>query len=710
MINWFTSGFSKVGHWPFSVLCFLLFSLSLADSTRADQGADGIIKQLNSYFDRVVAGDTAVQIKVQALLIEAQALGSPVAESKALLILGVMNQAKGKPNEAKLWLLRAAELRAKTNDRKGLASVYNNLGLVAQQFGSVDEAIKYAELALAIRKEINDNEGLAASFTNIGNLYEQKGLVKRAIEAQARALEYYSITSNKAGKAGANFNIGNLYKTQGNFDRSYVYYQDAITLYKELKDQSGLARVLASLSTLFVQQDQFRQALDVALESLEIRRKLGNQEDLAYSLLNVADLFLQQKNVQVVNVYLNEALQIVTTQKLLSLEVRCLKLLAEVNALNGLWDKAYLLHVKYEQLKDSLNQLSDMKNLARLENNFIVQQKETELIQMQTERERSTKELLLKENDLLKTKQYLWTGAIGLALLLVLASFYFISSRKLEQLNQELTAKSTELSIQNKLVHEKNKAIIDSLEYAHQLQTSLEPDHTKLLPFGLDVQVVNKPRDIVSGDFSWSFTDQDGAIFIIADCVGHGVRGSMLTMYGQVLLNEIITSTKSISPQMLLAEIDRRLTYQFTQPEAMPTGMMEMAVFHYRKQDHRLIFASSRLPLFIASLDGQVETLKSGQVALGNSMVKFKEYPEHELSLAKGMSYFVASDGLADQFGGPQQKKFTRKRFRETIMDSSRLDNKSSDDRLAYLMGVIDRWQGTLPQTDDIIVSAISVI
>ena len=60
--------------------------------------------------------------------------------------------------------------------------------------------------------------------------------------------------------------------------------------------------------------------------------------------------------------------------------------------------------------------------------------------------------------------------------------------------------------------------------------------------------ILNKPRDIVSGDFYWLKKINGNIIVAAADCTGHGVPGAFLSMLGMSLLNEIVYHGKITKP------------------------------------------------------------------------------------------------------------------------------------------------------------------
>ena len=80
------------------------------------------------------------------------------------------------------------------------------------------------------------------------------------------------------------------------------------------------------------------------------------------------------------------------------------------------------------------------------------------------------------------------------------------------------------------------------------------------------------------------------------------------------------------------------------------------------------------------------------------------DFTLHEIDYLKGDQIYLFSDGYADQFGGPDEKKFGYGNFRLKL-----LENCTKDPGIQKLMldECIDNWKGRLGQVDDIMVVGI---
>jgi serine phosphatase RsbU (regulator of sigma subunit) len=241
-----------------------------------------------------------------------------------------------------------------------------------------------------------------------------------------------------------------------------------------------------------------------------------------------------------------------------------------------------------------------------------------------------------------------------------------------EQLNQDLQSR-------NQLITEQNEDLRDSINYARRIQTAILPDlalvRTYLPGFGLFYQ----PKDIVSGDFYW-FTyrpDTEVSIFAVVDCTGHGVPGAFMSVIGYNLLNRIVNELQIIDPAEILTQLDqavRQALKQTGEPSttaATTEDGMDLSLCVYHHPTRTLTYAGAHRPVYyLAATAPDLEIIEGARYSIGGSMVSGKVFTNHRLTVAPGDKLYLFSDGIVDQFGGPEdrKKKYTPKRLQATLL------------------------------------------
>jgi ligand-binding sensor domain-containing protein/serine phosphatase RsbU (regulator of sigma subunit) len=286
---------------------------------------------------------------------------------------------------------------------------------------------------------------------------------------------------------------------------------------------------------------------------------------------------------------------------------------------------------------------------------------------------------------------------------------------KVEERTEEVVQKSAEIA-------QKNKDIIDSITYAKRIQDAILPSNemfTRELP---QTFVLFDPKDIVSGDFYWLTTKDNKSLFAAVDCTGHGVPGAFMSIVGYNLLDKIVGEYGITEPAEILNELNKGVE------ETLRKGIdsqdikdgMDITLCSFDKQTGILEYAGAYNPLYIVSKN-KIEInnkdvlepnmtdenglmlfeVKADRFPIGSYSESNKKYTNSSFKLSKGDTLYLFSDGYADQFGGPNGKKFRYKQFKQLLLS---INSKSMDEQKDILNNAMSEWKGNIEQVDDIIV------
>jgi serine phosphatase RsbU (regulator of sigma subunit) len=252
---------------------------------------------------------------------------------------------------------------------------------------------------------------------------------------------------------------------------------------------------------------------------------------------------------------------------------------------------------------------------------------------------------------------------------------------------------------QNRSLEEKNKALADSLNYAKLIQNAITHKSerlNKVLPqsFMMDV-----PLDIVSGDFIRVDKKNDKIILALADCTGHGIPGALMSMIGCTLLNSVINCENKIHPSAILKTLNSKFKKLTSQATVINDGM-DIGVCSIDLQSMELNFAGAHRPLYLIRNNVLTE-IKGDNLSIGYHTNEEALFKNNSLKLEKNDTLYMFSDGYTDQFGGEKGKKFSTKRFKETLLSIQHLNMNEQE---KYLITVLNQWKKELTQVDDICV------
>jgi serine phosphatase RsbU (regulator of sigma subunit) len=234
--------------------------------------------------------------------------------------------------------------------------------------------------------------------------------------------------------------------------------------------------------------------------------------------------------------------------------------------------------------------------------------------------------------------------------------------------------------------------------YAKRIQTALLPS-LELFSDKLEHFVLYKPLAIVSGDFYWVSSKDNLQIIISADCTGHGVPGAFMSMLGVTLLNEIVNGKHIIMPDQIIENLRDGIIKSLKQvvDEDTVKDGMDIAVCLVNFNENILWFAGANNPLYLIRGSELIHYRADKMpVAIHYKMLPFTL---HRIELQKGDTFYIFSDGYADQFGGPKEKKFMSMHLKEILVELVGKPMLQQGDRLNE---IFEEWRGNNPQVDDV--------
>jgi serine phosphatase RsbU (regulator of sigma subunit) len=262
-----------------------------------------------------------------------------------------------------------------------------------------------------------------------------------------------------------------------------------------------------------------------------------------------------------------------------------------------------------------------------------------------------------------------------------------------------------EIEIQRSELQVRNKDLTDSLNYARRIQAALLPSEHHIRRIFPDYFIYYRPKHIVSGDFYW-FSERDDKYFIAAaDCTGHGVPGALMSMIGLELINKIINEMKVDDSDQLLLTMNRELESAFFKEESgkpLIKDGIEMSICIIDKKTRVMEFSGAFLPVYIVRDDKLIEIKGDKKnVVQSFAMVSFNR---STFTLQDGDLLYLFSDGYADQFGGPENKKFMYRRLRHLLLTISKYP---LPDQQRILDETIDSWMEGHDQIDDMMILGV---
>ena len=285
-----------------------------------------------------------------------------------------------------------------------------------------------------------------------------------------------------------------------------------------------------------------------------------------------------------------------------------------------------------------------------------------------------------------------------------LFSYRNAMEERVAEQTQELTKEKNKSEQQLSQIEKLYADLKSSISYAKRLQDSILPSPSTIKKLFPNHFILFMPKDVVSGDFYWVQDQGNKTLFAAADCTGHGVPGAFMSLVAHNALNHV---TKVYTkPGQILNQVNRIASTVFHSDEddKIKDGM-DIALCSLDQKTLILEFSGAQNPIYIIR-QGELIILQGEKRSIGIESKEHRLFASHTFQCQDGDMIYLFSDGYADQFGGPNNKKFMRKRMKEMLTEVA-IEN--CDVQKEKIQDIILAWKGEEEQTDDILLVGIRV-
>jgi serine phosphatase RsbU (regulator of sigma subunit) len=247
--------------------------------------------------------------------------------------------------------------------------------------------------------------------------------------------------------------------------------------------------------------------------------------------------------------------------------------------------------------------------------------------------------------------------------------------------------------------------ITDSIRYASRIQRALMVPSDELNEMMPSHFVLNKPKDIVSGDFYWVSRDGERLFIAVADCTGHGVPGAFMSILGINLLNEIVNNLENPGAGEILNELREQTIKalgQTGQRDEAKEGM-EMALCVVDFKEGVIQFSGAFQPLYLIS-GGDLSVIPGDRMPIGLYGEEQAPFSNKEVAFRENDMIYLLTDGYVDQIGGLDRKTFKTIRLKKLLKD---IWQRPLQEQQSILREEHEIWRAGQEQIDDILVLGV---
>ncbi len=514
--------------------------------------------------------------------------------AKSYSFLAVFYKSKGDAAKALQYNFTALQAAKAMGNKNAIASILCNIGIIYKDKSAYPKALTYFFDALKTAESVNNQRLMGIIQSNMGNIYTEQASYPEALRYTRHALTIAGQLEDIELQANTLGNIGLIHFLQRQYDSALVYYFKTLPLDEAMGNKNAMALHIENIASVYLEQNQYEKALEFYFKALNMNREIGNKIEETRSLGNIGYAYGFLKNYKEAESYLQKALALADELDAISQKKDFEYALSEMYEKKGDTGNALKAYKKFIAIRDSIFNKENTKKQTQQEMQYEFDKK-----QIAEKAEQDKKDAIAVEE---KQKQSLITWAVSGVLLLVLVFSVFIYNRFTVTKKQKQIIEEQKIQVDGAyhLLHEKNKEIMDSINYAERIQRSFLATK-QLLDEHLDNYfILFKPKDVVSGDFYWAARLRNGNFALAtADSTGHGVPGAIMSLLNITSLERAIDNYTE--PSEILNATRKTIIERLKKDGSAEGGKdgMDASLTVYDFKNKKLVVAAANNPVWI---------------------------------------------------------------------------------------------------------------
>ncbi|MFM7234921.1 MAG: response regulator [Flavobacteriales bacterium] len=249
--------------------------------------------------------------------------------------------------------------------------------------------------------------------------------------------------------------------------------------------------------------------------------------------------------------------------------------------------------------------------------------------------------------------------------------------------------------------------LTSSIIYAEKIQKAIFPQRKDFDALFENTIHINRPMHIIGGDFPFlrHFPESGLVVGGLGDCTGHGIPAALLSVLCHEIISNIIQRTQDL--REVAHELNSSLINNLAKMNSSDgvNDSLDMIMFKVDVEARTMQIAGFKMGfLHWSASAGTLEYHKFKGKSLGTP-IEDKDIQLISISYGSDDQFFFYSDGVTDQFGGPQSKKISTKGLMNVIQQ---VMSESAGNREREINLLLRRWQGMSVQTDDMLLLGVS--
>ena len=381
------------------------------------------------------------------------------------LILGHISLKNDSLIKARNYYTKIIRLSDKSQNLQILMTAWLMSGYASDLLSDYDRSLEYYYEGLNIADSLNSKIFQSRFYNNIAIIYKKTGDDKKAINYYKRAAAIFKEMGDEEHYANTCLNIGGLFFELKSTDSALIYLDKSKEINTKLINHYGLSNYYAIVGEIDFDKGEYEKALISFHLQLEEVEKLdesffGSKSYLKTgSLINYGNTYSKLGEFEKAIKSYHVAMQLAKNSSFLKYISESGRGLSKVFEKKGDLNNALIYYKLFQKYNDSLKKEETIKNIAKIEMDYKMQQGK-KLMQLDIERLESEQ----------KVKGLIYLSIIGASFsgLLIFLLLYMHQKNKHKQsrlkelnLEKELEFKNKELTTNVMYLLKKNEFISD---------------------------------------------------------------------------------------------------------------------------------------------------------------------------------------------------------------------------------------------------------
>jgi len=337
-----------------------------------------------------------------------------------------------------------------------LTDLFIVMGNALVAVSNYDMSLKYFFRALNIAHSQHFSRQTARLNFEIAWIYyelNQNAVAEKYCESALQLTSKYGFEREESSVLNL---LGMLAARKSNNSQAMDYFNRALAIRSKNKYLEMEASTLSNIARIFLRMNDYQKAEQTELKSLRLETQSSHRYGICESYKDLGQIYLQQNDFVKAAHYLNEAEAMGKELHAFSFLTQIYESQRDLHRRQSNYQEAYRYSLLFEHLKDSLFNQRLGNQVASMQYDFELEQKDKEIKILGQQQELAKNRLALQQAEIGQQRLIITSGVVLFFLITVGAFIAFRFYRKVRKLNMEISEQNEEIATQAEELREAN--------------------------------------------------------------------------------------------------------------------------------------------------------------------------------------------------------------------------------------------------------------